>query len=1016
MPPLPARTTSSAAAASTPAAATGTAAALSSSANAVSTPAMPSFFPRVNVDLPPVPTPAASLPSFAPPPVSPLSRDEKPSMSGSSSTRRRFGWGKGLAARGLATKAAAPTTPGADEPTTPGASGTASDAGLLMGGIDEDGSGGPGGGAAESIVGGEAGPEAAAGGAAEPMAVDPPHNMSTAGSAVSLADMGGGGSGGSGAGSGFDASDSLVASRLASDNSSYGPPLALSGAPALSGAAALSGAFLGGNPLGAPIGGQPAAGGHGGTGSGQPPVGVPAAMGPGGMRPAAIGIGTPAPPLPPVDRSASRLMPSLPTTEASAVPPLGSLGTNPLASASASTPLPPACSPAPASLAPQAPPLSHASPAPFGPPAAPAAPAAPAPAPAPPPAPPVRSGPTRNEMLAQICELESSIEELEEKIEDAETKREAARRAVEAEQARQAAAARTAASPSTPGHVPSESRADSASDPSRPLVLSELVDMLYAVNTQKAESARGALLQNSGLSVEEQREATAGVLPADQPVYQANLARKQRLFQLLSPLISRRVQQQTANAAELREKYASLQATWEGSLARRERERDARLQRKEKQAKEAEEAEAAAAKKGTSLSRSSSGVYGGGSRRGQLGSSDAVRSEEEMMAVIAQLAAAEKREKSDEWIARQCARPTPMILEPLRLVLPRYEKRCMHVEDPLGEERERKRMCVWTAAERKVFAEKWAQHPKNFRKIKSCLDLAVGPFKTVGECARPPHGPRNSPRGATRRHARGGRMRASRAAPSPLLLPLPRLPGASPADPSGTPPLAPPRPGLDVVCPPVPLGSLCACARSAASNSTTARSTSSSSRRARGKPTDGATETPPRLVRRHRPPRARRALSYLASTTRPTTSCPPAVAACVRAPATCATRSRSWAPRRAPEPRQGAAARRAVRTPTRRARPPRRRSPPPSPSRPPPPPPRHRPRPPPPPPLLRPTLQALRWALWARLQLPSGLAALAPAALAAAAAVGRRPTDGLMRSVPGWSTVSRSLASMTGPR
>ena len=135
------------------------------------------------------------------------------------------------------------------------------------------------------------------------------------------------------------------------------------------------------------------------------------------------------------------------------------------------------------------------------------------------------------------------------------------------------------------------------------------------------------------------------------------------------------------------------------------------------------------------------------------------------MAVIAQLEAAEKREKmfGPEWIAKCTAKCPSMILEPALSLTPRYLSRSNLVDDAKAEERERLKMTVWTPHERKVccadgaleraprarprtrtcihptracahggtqvFADKFVTYPKNFRRIKSFLE-----HKTVGEC------------------------------------------------------------------------------------------------------------------------------------------------------------------------------------------------------------------------------------------------------------------------------------------
>ena len=98
-----------------------------------------------------------------------------------------------------------------------------------------------------------------------------------------------------------------------------------------------------------------------------------------------------------------------------------------------------------------------------------------------------------------------------------------------------------------------------------------------------------------------------------------------------------------------------------------------------------------------------------------------------MNAVIAQLAAAEKREAE---VVKSCISPTPMILEPFTdRDLPRFENRAHLVEDVKAEEKKRLNSLNWTPAERDAFKEKYIQYPKNFRKIKTFLD-----FKSYGDC------------------------------------------------------------------------------------------------------------------------------------------------------------------------------------------------------------------------------------------------------------------------------------------
>jgi hypothetical protein len=70
-----------------------------------------------------------------------------------------------------------------------------------------------------------------------------------------------------------------------------------------------------------------------------------------------------------------------------------------------------------------------------------------------------------------------------------------------------------------------------------------------------------------------------------------------------------------------------------------------------------------------------------------------------------------------------------MLLEPLAKALPRFASRSHQVDDAKLEEKRRNALVVWTAAERKTFAERWVQYPKNFRKLATYFE-----FKTVGDC------------------------------------------------------------------------------------------------------------------------------------------------------------------------------------------------------------------------------------------------------------------------------------------
>tara|TARA_B100000513_G_scaffold81638_1_gene33481 strand:+ start:706 stop:3321 length:2616 start_codon:yes stop_codon:yes gene_type:complete len=307
---------------------------------------------------------------------------------------------------------------------------------------------------------------------------------------------------------------------------------------------------------------------------------------------------------------------------------------------------------------------------------------------------------SREELLLQIDDLESQIESKEKEAEDAESKRAAAARA---KVARATAALRHAAANSV--------------DPLGDSDVAKLMRDMYALNQQAAEQTHALLLARLGLA-----EVKAHVvLPTEQPAYKRNLDQREERARVLLPLVATRVREGRQRARALDAQRQKLQDAWEGSLARREREKDARLAKKPIPAPgEGLEKKSDSGRTPLSSSRSRS-----------IGSFDVVRSEEEMNAVLAQLAADEKRAKSDLWIANQCAMVPPREPEPMRSLRPPFRSRNCFIEDVMAAERERKRRNVWSDREETIFFEKFMVYPKNFRKIQSFLE-----WKTEGHCVQ----------------------------------------------------------------------------------------------------------------------------------------------------------------------------------------------------------------------------------------------------------------------------------------
>ena len=168
------------------------------------------------------------------------------------------------------------------------------------------------------------------------------------------------------------------------------------------------------------------------------------------------------------------------------------------------------------------------------------------------------AGPSREEILMQIDDLESTIEKREAELEALEAKRVAAE---EEKLARE----REASMATSPGGRMREERLAALQGTE--------MEKIYASNANKAEQSHSAILAHSGLPIDDQRELTLGTMPHELAVYKRNLARRPAQQAKLLPLVARRVLQVTQLTAQLRTRYDELQKSWEGSLARREKRR-----------------------------------------------------------------------------------------------------------------------------------------------------------------------------------------------------------------------------------------------------------------------------------------------------------------------------------------------------------------------------------------------------------------------------------------------------------
>jgi hypothetical protein len=235
-------------------------------------------------------------------------------------------------------------------------------------------------------------------------------------------------------------------------------------------------------------------------------------------------------------------------------------------------------------------------------------------------APPVPK-PNKMEILGKIDDLETAIEEKEKEIEAAEAKRTAAARAA-------VLAESQAVAPSL-----ADGGSEAASARAEAIEIADLVELVYARNAKVIEKSHEALLAVLEMGGEVKRDAEP-VFPSELPVYAANLAQREVVGAKLLPAVRRRLQEMDSNKAQLRGRFYQLHRAWEAATARRERECEKRKQ--SKYASSSRDDDAAAGGRLTGRNRS-------------IGSFDVVRSEEEMNAVLAQLAEQEKKERNDDW-------------------------------------------------------------------------------------------------------------------------------------------------------------------------------------------------------------------------------------------------------------------------------------------------------------------------------------------------------------------------------
>ena len=235
-----------------------------------------------------------------------------------------------------------------------------------------------------------------------------------------------------------------------------------------------------------------------------------------------------------------------------------------------------------------------------------------------------------------------------------------------------------------------------------------------AANRVAAQRAQALLDSRLGVCKDSVRKPrTNGDLPPPPPLSAAKAEAMERA-------VAQRIAVVRERRLELALRYRKLQEDWKVKIRMGLNE-----QIKAEAAKEAARVAAEKAAKDTqgrrglkperTPSRTSSRL------RSNMLTMGAVRSEYEEQQVLQQLAAQER--------LRTLVRLPPQLVTEQEKEASRFETRNGLIRDPIQEERDRKRTRPWTAREKKIFADKYLQFPKNFHKIATFLDN-----RTPGEC------------------------------------------------------------------------------------------------------------------------------------------------------------------------------------------------------------------------------------------------------------------------------------------
>ncbi|ORX89256.1 hypothetical protein K493DRAFT_358417 [Basidiobolus meristosporus CBS 931.73] len=192
----------------------------------------------------------------------------------------------------------------------------------------------------------------------------------------------------------------------------------------------------------------------------------------------------------------------------------------------------------------------------------------------------------------------------------------------------------------------------------------------------------------------------------DYPFYTENIETHQRIRKLIFTHLRLKASTLEKKESRLRQEYKEHLEDWRIRIIKLDKKRE------RKRGKRFMEDEL--------LTSNANGISARSQRRGGFYNADAVRSEAELMEIIQYLEHEDLR-NPDVRSVRTAATIPPMILDPNKRELAKYDNRNNLVEDPYNYYHCDTSVDHWTNEEREIFIKKYLLYPKQFGKIASFL-------------------------------------------------------------------------------------------------------------------------------------------------------------------------------------------------------------------------------------------------------------------------------------------------------